>query len=123
MFTIGEEKTEGGVVVVPLSGWLVAGSEYDVFHKWLDRNIERFKNSTFIFDFLDVSYVDSRGLGLLVATSERAKKLNGVMALAHPSRRFSELLDLTNIVKEKVMIVYLTLDAALADLNGSKTST
>lgn len=51
-----------------------------------------------VLDLEEVDYMSSAGLRVLVATQKSAKKGGGRLALAHPSTRVQEVLDLAGLV-------------------------
>ncbi|BDU50643.1 STAS domain-containing protein [Haliovirga abyssi] len=52
-----------------------------------------------IIDLRNVEYVDSSGLGVLVSTMKRLKKINGKMILLSPKNAIKQVLELTSLDK------------------------
>ena len=56
------------------------------------------KSRQIVLDLGDVTYIDSRGLGTLVALYASARKIGGDIRLARVGRRVNEVLQVTNLV-------------------------
>jgi len=93
----------GHVAVVDLSGKITIG-EGDVIlrekvHELLDND-----NKHVLLNLERVSYMDSAGIGELVACYKRAKEKGGMVKLLNPSGKVYDLLQLTKL--EEVFETY-----------------
>jgi anti-sigma B factor antagonist len=86
-----EERTVGPVVMLELSGRLVLG-EGDEQLKGRVRDLLKQGTTHVMLNMVDVTYVDSSGLGALVGVSLSARHHGGVVTLVTPSKRLMELL-------------------------------
>ena len=92
-----EHRKHGRINIVEISGKLIIG-QGDVqlrgeLQEMLDSG-ERF----FLFDLTDVSYMDSAGLGTLVACAKRANERSGVLkVVALPKGKVDSLLTVTGL--------------------------
>jgi anti-sigma B factor antagonist len=85
-----------GVTVVYLSGAILFGEEsasLRILVKDLLKN-----TSQIVLDLGDVTYIDSGGLGTLVALYASARKIGGDVKLARVGRRAMEVLQMTKLV-------------------------
>jgi anti-sigma B factor antagonist len=85
-----------GVTVVCLSGAIVFGDESASL-----RNLVRgllSQSSQIVLDLGDVTYIDSGGLGTLVALYASARKIGGDIRLARVGRRANEVLTITKLI-------------------------
>jgi anti-sigma B factor antagonist len=72
--------------------------------------------SKIVIDLCSVDYIDSGGLGILVALQTAAKNRGGDIKLVSPSERVERVLGETKL--NTVFSVYTTLDEALAAFSG-----
>jgi anti-anti-sigma factor len=103
-------QTEGGVTVVAPTGRLdVAGAPAlkDAFND-LNRNGE----PRVVIDMEGVSFVDSTGLGSVIAALKQIRNRQGELRLAAPNQQVRVVLELTTL--DKVFPYYATLEDALA---------
>ena len=101
--TLETMRREGHVMVVDLSGKITIG-EGDVVlrekvHDLLDQG-----HQAILLNLEKVSYMDSAGIGELVACYKRAKEKNGSVKLLNPSGKVYDLLQLTKL--EEVFETY-----------------
>jgi anti-sigma B factor antagonist len=92
---IERQQTEG-IVILRLRGRLVAGEEASTFRQLVTEEIER-GNAKAILDLRAVDYIDSTGLGQLVAAHSAFEKAGGDLKLLNLSKRSAELLILTKL--------------------------
>jgi anti-sigma B factor antagonist len=91
-----KEREIGHVMVVDLSGKITIG-EGDIVlrervHDLLDKG-----HLSILLNLEKVSYMDSAGIGELVACYKRAKEKDGVVKLLNPSGKVYDLLQLTKL--------------------------
>jgi anti-sigma B factor antagonist len=104
------EKEINGVTVLALSGRITLGEESNQLRTKikdvLGRGVKRL-----VLDLGNVSYIDSAGLGTLVAGYTSAQSQGANMKLANLTKRFREQLNITKLVT--VFEVYDSVDDAV----------
>ena len=94
--TIRERAVEA-VVVLDLSGRLVLG-DGDQLLKDTVQNLMTTGRRHVVLNLAEVSYVDSSGLGALVAVFLGARKQGGALKLLNPSKRLHDLLAIAKLL-------------------------
>ncbi len=84
-----------GIIVVDCFGRLVFGEESASLRDTLKALIK--SNSRIILDLGGVTYIDSGGLGTLVAIYTTAHNAGGTIKLANLTRRVGDLLQITKL--------------------------
>jgi anti-sigma B factor antagonist len=92
---ISERQSEG-IDIFSLSGRLVLGVEAATFQDALDR-VTNSGLKWLLLDLAQLSFIDSTGLGTLVAAYSRLKLAGGAVKLLHVSKKHVELLILTKL--------------------------
>ena len=104
------EKESGGVTILGLSGRITLGEESNHLRSHIkDMLAEGAKR--LVLDLGNVSYIDSAGLGTLVAGYTSSQSQGAVMKLANLTKRFREQLNITKLVT--VFDVYDSVEAAV----------
>jgi anti-sigma B factor antagonist len=67
-------------------------------------------------DLLNVPFVDSVGLGVLVESSKRLKAKGGVLRIVCDDRRIARILEITGL--DRILVLHSTLRDALESLEG-----
>lgn len=91
------EKESGGIVLLELSGRVTLGGESNQLRTKIKDILAKGK-TRLILDLADVSYIDSAGLGTLVAGYTSAQNNGASMKLANLTRKFREQLNITKLV-------------------------
>jgi anti-sigma B factor antagonist len=86
----------GDIVVVNLSGAIFFGEESASLRTVVKDLLT--KSNHIVLDLGDVTYIDSGGLGTLVALYASARKIGGDIRLARVGRRPTEVLQMTKLV-------------------------
>jgi len=86
----------GDVSVVDLAGKITIG-EGDVFLREKVTELLDGGNARILLNLERVKYMDSAGIGELVACYKRAKEKNGTVKLLNPSGKVYDLLQLTKL--------------------------
>jgi anti-sigma B factor antagonist len=107
--------TRGEVAVVYLSGAILFGEESASLRS-LVRDLLNQSNQV-VLDLKEVSYIDSGGLGTLVALYASARKVGGEIKLSRLGPRANEVLQITKLMT--IFDVYDEVDAAIASFEGS----
>ncbi len=91
------EKETSGVTVLELSGRVTLGEESNQLRTKIKDLLAQGKKRL-VLDLGNVSYIDSAGLGTLVAGYTSAQSQGANMKLANLTKRFSEQLSITKLV-------------------------
>ena len=103
-------KQVSGVTVLQLSGRITLGEESSQLRTKI-KDVLGQGNTRLVLDLAEVAYIDSAGLGTLVAGFTSAQNQGANMKLANLTKRFDELLHITKLVT--VFDVYKTVEDAL----------
>jgi len=102
-----------GVVVFEMTGSIRMGPICQQIEQAVDELIHRHETSA-IFDLSGVSYVDSSGVGTIVKSLTKLKKLGGTLRLSGVTGMVEGVLKLTQI--DRVIEIYPTAAEASQDL-------
>jgi anti-sigma B factor antagonist len=91
------EKETGGVTVLELSGRVTLGEESNQLRTKIKDLLAQGKKRL-VLDLGNVSYIDSAGLGTLVAGYTSAQSQGANIKLANLTKRFNEQLNITKLV-------------------------
>ena len=89
-------RTEGQVSVVDLSGKITIG-EGDVVLRETVEGLLNEGRSKILLNLARISYMDSAGIGELVACYKRSREKGGELKLLNPSGKVYDLLQLTKL--------------------------
>src|SRR5580700_3131983 len=104
-----ETRNVGGVTVVDCNGRIVFGEESALLRDTLKKLIA--ENSKIILNLSGVTYIDSGGLGTLVALYTTAHNAGGSVKLANLTQRVGDLLQVTKLLT--IFEVYDTEEEAI----------
>ncbi len=104
------DQQHGEVSVLILSGELTLDDGDIAFGRYVDQMIEAGRRQ-FVIDLSGVNYIDSAGVGMLVAESKRVTQHGGAMRLARLTARSHHLLAMLKL--KFVFEVYNDVDAAV----------
>ncbi len=107
-------QISGNVVVFLCRGRIVFGDEGAVFRERVRSALTG--TPKIVIDLGGVDYIDSGGLGILVALHIATKNRGGDIKLVSPNERVQRVLGETKL--STVFSVYTTLDEALAAFRG-----
>lgn len=114
-------KEIGGVSVVALDGRIVLGEESNSLRERVKKLIAEGKKKI-VLNMADVKYIDSAGLGMLVAAHVSAKTQGAALHLSNLGTKFHDVLQLTRLVT--VFSVYDTEAEAISSFGtGSLAAT
>ena len=85
-----------GVVVLQVSGKLMGGPDADAFDQQLKQVLGEGQRKILV-DLGDVSWVNSTGLGILIAGHTQVSRAGGEMKLCKVSRRVESILMVTRL--------------------------
>jgi anti-sigma B factor antagonist len=88
--------TKDGILVVGCSGRIVFGEESTLLREKLKAAL--LENKRILLDLGEVNYIDSGGLGTLVALRTSALNAGGTIKLANLTKRVGDLLQVTKLL-------------------------
>lgn len=91
------DKDSDGISILQLSGRITLGEESNQLRMKIKDLLAQGK-TRLILDLADVSYIDSAGLGTLVAAYTSAQNQGANMKLANLTKKFREQLHITKLV-------------------------
>jgi len=114
-----KEKELRGIIVLELSGRLVLGQESMDFRGKIKAVLEKSDwikerwgwNTRIILDLRDLSFIDSAGLGALIAARTSTANRGAEIKLANLTKKIRDALSITKLVT--VFDVYDSVDAAV----------
>ncbi len=113
-----EFENQGDICVLRLQGRFATGRD-SVYLRGKTEELKKNGSSKILADFSQVDYIDSTGIGFLIAIyTSILRNPSGRFVLANPNRRVREVLELTRLAN--VMPVYSTVDAALEALREAQ---
>ena len=92
-----EQRTVGTVVVLDLHGKLVLGDGTGML-KDKAQSVMFQGNKQIVLNLGDVSYMDSAGLGELIATHTTVTRQGGTIKVANLTKRVSDLLSIAKVL-------------------------
>jgi len=110
------EKEIEGVTVLQLFGRVTLGEESNLLRTKLKDLLSQGK-TRLVLDLAEVTYIDSAGLGALVAGFTSAQNQGASLKLANLTKRFSEQLHITKLVT--VFDVYDNVQAAVKSFEAA----
>jgi anti-sigma B factor antagonist len=109
------DREADGVSVVVLEGRIVLGEESNALREKLKSLIAEGKKKI-VVNMDNIKYIDSSGLGTLVAAHCSAKTRGASLRLCHLGSKFQEVLQITKLVT--IFDVYDTEAAAVASFSN-----
>jgi anti-sigma B factor antagonist len=106
------ERDVSGVTVLDIEGRIVLGEESNSFREKVKSLLAAGKKKI-ILNLAQVSYIDSAGLGTLVATFHSARSQGATLKLTNLGAKFKEVLQVT-----KLMTVFDTYDTEAAAIES-----
>jgi anti-sigma B factor antagonist len=110
-------STTGNVTVIQLSGAIIFGEESSSLRSRVRDLLTR--TNHIVLDLKDVTYIDSGGLGTLVALYASAHKAGGEIKLSRLGPRPSEVLQITKLMT--IFDVYDDVESAIASFDHPST--
>ena len=106
------QREVDGVTVVALDGRIVLGDESNALREKVKSLLAEGKKKI-VLNLANVSYIDSAGLGTLVATFHSARSQGALLKLVSLGAKFKEVLQVT-----KLMTVFDTYDSEAAAIQS-----
>jgi anti-sigma B factor antagonist len=89
-------KTKDGILIVDCTGRIVFGEESSLIRETVKKAIA--ENNRIVLNLGEVSYIDSGGLGTLVALRTTAQNAGGTIKLTNLTKRVGDLLQVTKLL-------------------------
>jgi anti-sigma B factor antagonist len=106
------ERDVNGVIVLDIEGRIVLGDESNSFRERV-KSLLAAGQKKIVLNLANVTYIDSAGLGTLVATFHSARSQGALLKLANLGAKFKEVLQVT-----KLMTVFDTYDSEEAAIQS-----
>lgn len=106
-------KNQGSLLIVELSGELDHHSAQEVRSK-IDDRLDRFNIKKLIFDFSEVSFMDSSGIGVIIGRYKKLSVRSGAVAIANVPDSIKRIFELSGIFK--VVKVFSSIDEAIKNI-------
>ena len=106
------DRDVNGVTVIEIEGRIVLGEESNSFREKVKSLLAAGKKKI-VLNLANVSYIDSAGLGTLVATFHSARSQGATLKLANLGQKFKEVLQVT-----KLMTVFDTYENETEAINS-----
>ncbi len=90
-------REEAGVSVLQMEGRIVLGEESNALRESV-KNLLADNKKKVVLNMNNVTYIDSAGLGTLVAAYQSARANNAILKLAHLGAKFQEVLQVTKLL-------------------------
>jgi anti-sigma B factor antagonist len=108
-----KEKIENHVAVLSLSGKMMGGPETTALHDHVKGLIKEGINKV-VIDLAGVKWINSSGLGVLMATMTTLKSADGQLKLANVTEKVESLLMITQLMR--IFETYATVERAVSSL-------
>jgi len=108
-----KEKIENHVAVLSLSGKMMGGPETTALHDHVKGLVKDGINKV-VIDLAGVKWINSSGLGVLMATMTTLKNADGQLKLANVTEKVESLLIITQLMR--IFETYATVERAVASL-------
>ncbi len=95
-------RQNGGITIVDFSGSIRSSDELDSLSKVVDDEIKK-NNVKLFFDFKDVDFINSSGLGRLIMASKKLAGQSGALGIMNLSEDLDELFTFTKL-KDKIAV-------------------
>jgi anti-sigma B factor antagonist len=109
-----------GVTILALSGRIVLGEESNALREKL-KSLSAGGTTKIVLNMSEIDYIDSSGLGTLVAAHLSAKTAGASVRLCNLGNKFNEVMQLTKLIT--VFDVYDTEAAAVSSFTTSRAAT
>ena len=89
-------RVKDGILVVDCSGRIVFGDESSLLRETIKKAVT--ENNRIVLNLGEVSYIDSGGLGTLVALRVTAQNAGGAIKLTNLTKRVGDVLQITKLL-------------------------
>lgn len=91
------DREVNGITVVAMDGRIVLGEESSALRERI-KSLLTDKKTKIVLDMGNVTYIDSAGLGTLVATYHSARQQGAALKLVNLGQKFREVLQVTKLL-------------------------
>jgi len=91
-----QQRDVGNVVVLDIDGKLMGGADAELFQQAVQGLVESGRQRILV-NLGSVKWVNSTGLGILIAGFQAARRGGGTLKLLHVSERIQDLLKITKL--------------------------
>jgi anti-sigma B factor antagonist len=109
-----KEKIENNVAVLSLHGKMMGGPETTALHDHI-RGLMKDGISKVVIDLGGVKWINSSGLGVLMAAMTTLKNIEGQMKLANVTEKVESLLMITQLIR--IFETFDSVDRAVASMS------
>ena len=109
-----KEKIENNVAVLALHGKMMGGPETTALHDHI-RGLMKDGISKVVIDLGGVKWINSSGLGVLMAAMTTLKNVEGQMKLANVTEKVESLLMITQLIR--IFETFDSVDRAVASMS------
>jgi anti-sigma B factor antagonist len=109
------DRDVNGIDVLDVEGRIVLGEESNAFREKVKSLLAAGKKNI-ILNLANLVYIDSAGLGTLVASFHSARSQGGTLKMAHLGSKFKEILQVT-----RLLTVFETYDSEAAAIESFGT--
>lgn len=106
-------KTVGRTLIVSAVGEIDHHTSEETRDR-IDRYIDSNMVKNVIFDFSNVSFMDSAGIGVIIGRYKKVSPLNGKVSITNASPQVKRILEISGIFK--IVDFYDSLDSAIANM-------
>ena len=92
------KRTVDGILAIECSGRIVFGEETGLLRDEVKKAIQENGVKRIVLNLSDINYIDSGGLGTLVALHTTAHNAGGTIKLANLTKRVGDLLQVTKLL-------------------------
>jgi anti-sigma B factor antagonist len=89
-------RIKDGILIVDCTGRIVFGEESSLLRETVKKGVS--ENNRIVMNLGEVSYIDSGGLGTLVALRTTAQNAGGTIKLTNLTKRVGDLLQVTKLL-------------------------
>lgn len=102
-------KVKGSVLIIKLAGEIDHHSSGDLRDK-IDKAYERFACKQIIFDFTQVTFMDSSGIGMVIGRYKNAEKQGGAVYITGMNDEIKRIYNISGL--SKIVKNYATVEEA-----------
>lgn len=107
-------EVRGGILIVYLSGELDQHL-VDKLREQMDRYLLLGHMEHVVFDFTDVDFMDSSGVGMVIGRYRQVQRMGGAVYILHANQAINRILKMSGILK--IVKVKESLEEILNELN------